>query len=160
MSRKLNQSLNQFRLASRELFNTYFLDHLAEDPTGWEYLEHFGFVEESLFSALVAVPNGLKQVVYGFPQPEIVARVTSQCGAPIMLNREIDSGYWDDPVVSASASAMFTFQSFFDWDQVGVKDHRYARVIVLSWPGKEELTGKHALIETQYVVYERADAAV
>lgn len=152
----MNRSINKFRLASRELFNTYFLDALSEDQTGWEYLEHFDFVQESLFAALVSVPNGLGQVVYGSPQPEILVKVASATGAPILLNREIDSGYWDDPIDCASPSAIFMFVNFFDWDQRSYKDNRYARVIVLAWPENAQLIGKHALIETHYIAYEKA----
>ena len=43
--------------------------------------------------------------------------------------------------------------SFFDWDLLGYRDYRYARVQVTEWPSHAAVVGKHALIETQYVRY-------
>jgi hypothetical protein len=91
----MDRSLNKFRLASRELFNSYFLERLSNDTAGWEYLEYFDIVVENLFLALVTVPNKLSEVTYGQPQPEIVVKPNGNSGAPLMLNRDVDSGYWD-----------------------------------------------------------------
>ena len=152
----MDRSINKFRLSSRELFNTYFLENLSGDQKDSDYLEHFDFVEESLFLALVAMPNGLNKIVYGRPQPQILVKTSSEVGAPLMLNREIDGGYWDYPIAYSVPNVVFTFVRFFDWDQANYKDNRFVQVIVEEWPGNTELIGKHALLETHYVTYEKA----
>jgi len=153
----MDKLVNKFRLASRELFNNYFLeDFLVSDD--WEFFEHFTLIEEQLFLALVTTQSGISEVTYGFPQPGILVnpKRESLCGIPIMLNREIDSGYWDHPIDLATPDCAFTFVRFFDWDQKSYKDNRYVRVIVRDWPENPTLVGKHALIETHYVYYDKA----
>jgi hypothetical protein len=72
-----------------------------------------------------------------------------------MLNRDVDSGYWDHPISISAPDTVFTFVEFFDWDQTSYKDNRYVRAIVRDWPSHPELIGKHALIETHYAIYEK-----
>jgi hypothetical protein len=151
----MDRSINKFRLASREIFNTYFRDSSSEYEAEWEYFENIQFIEESLFKALVVVPNKIVDVVYGRPQIEILVKSAIETSIPLMLNREVDCGYWDHPVTVAVPNASFTFVKFFDWDQMGYMDNRYARVIVREWPERQDLIGKHALIETQYITYEK-----
>jgi len=153
----MDKLVNKFRLASRELFNNYFLEELLVNED-WNFYEHFTLIEEQLFLALVTTQSGIAEITYGFPQPEILVtpRSESICGIPIMLNREIDSGYWDHSITVASPSCVFTFMKFFDWDQKSYQDNRYVRVIVRDWPENPSLVGKHALIETHYVSYKKA----
>jgi hypothetical protein len=131
-------------------------DVLASED--WELYEHFTTIEENLFLALVSKTTGISSVTYGYIQPEILVkpRPETRYGIPIMLNREIDSGYWDHPINLATSDCLFTFVSFFDWDQKSYKDNRYVRVVVKDWPENLSLVGKHALIETQYVLYNKA----
>jgi hypothetical protein len=75
--------------------------------------------------------------------------------APIMLNRETSSGYWDHPVTEVTRQAELCFLAFFDWDQLGYKDNRYVRIRVNRWPSHPEVVGKDALIDTQYVRFVR-----
>lgn len=153
----MDKAINKFRLASRELFNNFFLEEFleAEDE---DFYEQFTIIEEQLFCALVTTKFDLGKIVYGFPQPEILvkAKEASICGTPIMINREIDSGYWDYPISIASPECVFTFVKFFDWDQKSYKDNRYVRVIIQEWPADPDLVGKHALIETIYTSYNQA----
>jgi hypothetical protein len=58
----MDKSFNKFRLASREIFNTYFRESIAEYDPEWEFFENIQFVEESLFKALVTVPNRIKDI--------------------------------------------------------------------------------------------------
>ena len=73
-----------------------------------------------------------------------------------MLNRGEDSGYWDHPQNEVNRDAVLAFVTFFDWDSLDLVDWRYVRVIVREWPSHPELVGKHALVETIYVHFERA----
>lgn len=149
--------INEFRLASRELFNNFFLKPFLVNED-WALYEHFDLIEAQLFSALVTSRVGIPEVRYGEVQPDVLVFATSPSlyGIPIMLNREIDSGYWDHDVDTAVPGCLFSFLSFFDWDQKSYKDNRYVRVVVREWPENPSLVGKHALIETHYVSYGKA----
>jgi len=153
----MDEFMNAFRLASRELFNNYFLKaYLADEDE--EFFEQFQIIEEHLFAALVSTRAEIAQTRYGAPQEDIVvvAQLDSKWGIPIMLNRDTDSGYWDHDIDKTVPGCTFTFMRFFDWDQRSYADNRYVRVIVREWPGNDSLVGKQALIETHYVTYRKA----
>ena len=149
---ELHARLNQFRLASRELFNQYF--RIAEPDKNAEasvLQERFCEVESLLFQKLVVEPTGIPSIPYGVLNPGICIELMRGDFAPIMLNREIDSGYWDHSLRVVTRDAKLGFISFFDWDHLDFRDHGYVRVQVLNWPSEAEVLGKHALIETHYV---------
>ncbi len=154
----VDKLVNRFRISSRELFNNHFLEPFLENED-WELYELFTSIEEELFHALVTSRIDIKQIVYGCdPQPEIevIPDTLNTCGIPVMLNRDIDSGYWDHKINRAQIGCIFSFLTFFDWDQRAFRDNRYVRAIVKYWPEHPELVGKHALIETIYVSYKQA----
>ena len=147
--------MNHFRLASRELFNQHF--HVggakADDAEAWNAEERFEEVEAVLFEKLVLEPLGLAGVKYGQRNARILVALRHGDFAPIMLNRELDSGYWDFPLKEVTADARLEFICFFDWDQLDYRDHRYVRVHVAEWPSHPEAVGKQAFIESHYVRY-------
>jgi hypothetical protein len=153
----LDALINRFRIAARELFNTYFR---VDDPyknNGWSGAERFSDVEVLLFEKLVAEVAGLSIVGYGNLQPEI--RVSLRQGldhAPIMINRETDSGYWDHPIREVTPDAKLVFIRFFDWDQLDYRDNRYVRVQVEKWASHPEIEGKQALVNAGSVRFGRA----
>jgi hypothetical protein len=153
---QLDVLVNQFRLASRELFNHYFLISPASDDA-WGSLERFREVQEVLFRKIVTEPALLTPIPYGDAQPEISVELRDGVNvAPIMINRDIDSGYWDYPLSEVTRGAELFFVSFFDWDQLNYRDNQYVRVQVSGWIEHQELSGKHALIESQYVHFAKA----
>ncbi|RYG12920.1 MAG: hypothetical protein EON92_06985 [Burkholderiales bacterium] len=153
----LDTRLNRFRLASRELFNLYFRVEDASgagtDPEAWGTEERFGEVERILFEKLVLEPMQMGGPTYGRHNAHIQVLLRSGRFARIMLNRDVDSGYWDHPIREVTEDATLEFVSFFDWDQLHYRDHRYVRVFVGAWPSQPAAVGKHALIESQYVRY-------
>ena len=152
---ELDALLNRFRLASRELFNHYF--HAGtHDEDAWLAEERFAIVQEHLFTALVTEPANLPDVPYGQLQPDIRVALRGSQSGPWMLNRELQSGYWDHPQREFTQDAVLRFMCFFDWDPVDFKDNHYVRVVVTAWPGHPELVGKHALVESLYVRFIRA----
>ncbi len=154
----IDKLVNRFRIASRELFNNYFLEHFLENED-WDFYELFTCLEENLFHALVTSRLSIQNIKYGcYPQDEIEVIPSELCtvGIPILLNRDTSSGYWDHAISRTETGCVFGFLSFFDWDQKAYKDNRYVRVLVKSWPERPELIGKHALIETIYVSYRKA----
>jgi len=150
----LDALLNRFRVASRELFNGYFrVDDPYNDSEAWRLEERHGEIEQVLFEKMVLEPAGLPQAVYGFVNPSIRVLLRSDF-APIMFNREIESGYWDHPLKEVTNDATLLFVSFFDWDDLDYRDNRYVRVILDGWAAHPEMRGKHALLETQYARFE------
>jgi len=149
----LDELMNRFRLASRELFNHHFrvLDPYNND--GWLLEERFGQVEAVLFEQLVAQPAKLPSVALGIHQLSIRVALRHGKFAPIMINREIASGYWDFPIEEVTEDAQLSFVRFFDWDQLAIRDNQYVRVIIDTWPPHPETAGKHALVEAQYVAF-------
>jgi hypothetical protein len=160
----LDENMNRFRLASRELFNHFFHVPAATGeasalPAGtssacndeaWDMKERFSDVEAVLFEKLVIEPAQLKQVEYGNLHPEIAFKLNSEF-CPVMLNRDVSSGYWDFPIREVTDEARLLFIRFFDFDVLSYRDNRYVWVQVDDWPSRPETAGKHALVETQYV---------
>ena len=148
---ELDALMNRFRIASRELFNQYFrVDEPYDKPDAWLLDERHSEIEELLFEKMVLEAADLPSSTYGFVNPRIVVEVKGTA-APAMLNREIDSGYWDCPLKEITQEAKLAFISFFDWDQLGFRDNTYVRVQVTEWQSHPETVGKHAFIEPLYV---------
>jgi hypothetical protein len=149
--------LNRFRVASRELFNNSFRVENASgngtDPEAWDALERFEEVECVLFEKMVLEPLEMAGPTYGHRNPRIRVCLRSGSSAPIMMNRDVDSGYWDHALREVTDDAVLEFVRFFDWDQLHYCDYRYVRVVVAGWPSQPAAVGKHALIESQYVRY-------
>jgi len=152
----IDELMNQFRLASREIFNQYFR-HTPPWPTskdGFALEERFKSVREVLFEKMVTEPANIKVVAYGEVQPNIGVKLKHGDFAPILINREFNSGYWDHPVREVPTEAVLVFECFFDFDCYDYHDNQYVRVSINNWPSHPELIGKDALIESQYVRYE------
>ena len=152
----VDDSISQFRLASRELFNTYFrIADPYNDDDGWAFAERFSQVESVLFDQLVAVQVSVPLGSYGAHQPDILVMLRGLDFAPIMINREVDTGYWDHPIVEITKDAQLSFVRFFDWDVLAVRDYQYVRVKIDAWSAYPEVIGKHALIEARLVAFDQ-----
>jgi len=149
----LDEMMNEFRIASRELFNGYFRAAGATryDERSWQLEQRFRAVQAVLFQKMVAERAAIDMMEYGYLQPQIsVTRRAGEFG-PLMLNRDVASGYWDHPVKEFTKDVRFAFIDFFDFGALEYCDNRYVRVRVTHWPRRADLVGKRALIETQYV---------
>lgn len=158
----LNERMNRFRVASRELFNHFF--HVSGASAGtsgappnassadgddpWDLERRFSYVEEVLFDQLVCEPAKLTHVQYGDLQTEILVELSSDL-CPIMLSA--GPGSWDFPVREVTRDARLVFFKFFDWDILAYRDNRCVLVQVDDWPSHPEAVGKQALIESHYV---------
>ena len=151
----ISDSMTQFRLAARELFNTFFRIDDPYNNDGWALEARFRPVESVLFDQMVGAPNSLPVDCYGTHQPYIRVVLVLDF-APIMINREVDTGYWDHPLTEITKDVELSFVRFFDWDILGVRDYRYVRVRIDAWPSRSEVVGKHALIDAQSVAFDRA----
>lgn len=153
----LDERVKQFRVASRELFNSYFrVPTPYNNNDGWLLEERFSEVQSVLFRTLVLEPASLPTTRYGDVQRDVIVGLENSASAPIMLNRDINSGYWDYPVKEVTNEARMLFICFFDWDQLAVRDNSFVRVYIDYWPSHSDVVGKHALIESQYVSFQQA----
>jgi hypothetical protein len=155
----MDESMKRFRLASRELYNNFF--HVLEPyhNDGWLFEERFSAVQILLFEKLVSEPEGLSGTEYGDVQNEIVVKLAGYDSVPIMINREVNSGYWDHPIREVINEARLLFINFFDWDQLDYRDNRYVRVQIDSWESHPDTAGKHALIESHHVQFVKEQPA-
>jgi hypothetical protein len=158
----LNERMLLFRLASRELFNNYF--HARVDgENSRDAEERFKNVEEELFRALIIWPEKLPDITYQDPQPAIqVKLLPGITSAPWwQLGRQdpgvkLVAGYKPDRQSVCLPDAKLTFMCFFDWDELDIKDNRYVRVFIDSYPGHSHLNKTEALLETQFVCFEKS----
>jgi len=147
----IDEMMNQFRIASREIFNHYFHVPDSYNKDGWLFEERFSEIQNILFQKLVIEPASLLNIKYGLPQSGILVELRNGESAPIMLNRDVDSGYWDYPLKEVTKDARLFFVSFFDWDQLDYRDNHYVRIQIEGWPSQPKTIGKHALIESRHV---------
>jgi hypothetical protein len=146
--------LINFRIASRELFNNHFriADPWENTDVAWPLEIRFSEVEEVLFQKLVTEAAALAPVRYTELQSSIQVELNGATDSvPIMLNREIKSGYWDYPIKKVTRDAHLWFLEFFDWDSLSYHDNQYVRVHVQDWPSHPETNGKQGLIQARYV---------
>jgi hypothetical protein len=151
----LDELMNRFRLASRELFNNYFRVDIPSSSDPWLVEERFSNVQDELFQMLVTEPASLSRIEYGELQTDVAVALQAD-SVPWLLNREKDSGYWDAKPNEVTSDARLKFISFFDWDQLSYRDNTYVKVLVIDWPTEPSVVGRNALIEAQYVRYVRA----
>jgi hypothetical protein len=117
--RDINAWIGRFRVASRELYNNHSRVDEPNKNNGWDAEERFSAIETVLFAKMVLEPASLPDSEYGRLNPAILVELNSSEGAPMMVNRETRSGYWDYPLDRVTKDARLLFVKFFDWDQLG-----------------------------------------
>src|SRR5579862_7056185 len=97
-------SMDAYRECARHVWNTYFQQD-AERDGDWDLRDHFNEVALTLFRALVLRRLGRAGFVVQPDQrcprqvlPFLHVRVESS--TEILVNRDLDSGYWDHPLTS------------------------------------------------------------
>ena len=159
MVEMINKAMTKFRLASREIYNSYFFndDPNASHEDFYLPLERFVDLQSVLFSKLVLEPCNLENADYGSDKVIQGILVVSASdfvdgdGIPAFVNRDKVSGYWDFALEHLPSDTKLGFVCFFDWDQRAAKDNRLVRAEILSCPTMTEIVGKHVLIEAGYV---------
>ncbi len=153
----LDHCMNNFRAASRDLFNRYFRTKKGWKSwdESWALRENFSELELVMFQTMVCNPLGLPNTSLGQVQERIKV-VAHNYPLPAMVNRDIHSGYWDFPVCELGSRTTLLFISFFDWDNLEGFDNQYVRALILDCPRHPEINGKHALIEAELVKFREA----
>ena len=144
---KVTNAFDQYKEASRNLWNSYFLkDGIAT----WEDHEIFGEIEKLLFEKIILIQLGIDRsspINGGF-------KLTAKANGciPLMVNRSGDGGNWDHPVTALiNDEHDIDFIEYFDFDQLSVKDNRYIMARIIASRNHPEINGHKALIETQHV---------
>ncbi|MCK5267814.1 MAG: hypothetical protein KAR07_06590 [Spirochaetes bacterium] len=143
-----------YRLATREIRNKYFSPKNWDYPE-WDVIELYNDVKKELFRSLVLNPLSLKESSEGKENENIEVVVASPF-APIMINREIKSGYWDHPCKEVKENVKMNFIDFFDWDQLGTIDNQYVLVKIKEYKENPDIEGRQALIQSQYIKFTKA----
>lgn len=156
MCKDINTQMESFRLASRELFNNYFLPICrTNDVVSWDLTEGYSRIRSLLFRALVTTQVETALEEYGDVQKKL--RVVLREGidqAPALINRDISSGYWDHPIDKIDRTVDLRYEQFFDWDQFEQMDNRYVMAVIDSWPTYPEAKSKRVLIDWMYVKFD------
>jgi hypothetical protein len=155
MKNLVEKLMVDFRVADRELFNGFFrIDQPWENQeVAWMLVERFNDLELVLFQKMVSEALGIGGNAYGEPQKDILLKGKEQDGVSALINREVDSGYWDFPVSKIPIDAEIQFICFFDWDVLAVRDNKFVRGRIASCASSPVLVGKHALVDVQVVSY-------
>ena len=151
-----------YRECARHLRNTYFSTRDNED---WEIIEDFEAVASVLFERLVLGQLAEERCCGSHFEPELqsmikdnkIKIVPAADRMPVMISRELNSGYWDYPIQCLEPEdTEISFKSYFDWDQFGLIDFRYYLGIITSSTKYPDIVGHEVLIETIYgkVIYE------
>ncbi len=153
---KASSHINKFLISSRQLFNGFFL---LENPCdnadeAWDLRDLFNPVQAALFYALVLAPLDISGPSYGMAPQSIRVRSNTGGRLPAMINRELESGYWDFPIKECGDDVDLRFIRFFDWSEIERRDNRYVMVKIVSSSKNREIIDKLALIESHYCSYE------
>ncbi|MDZ4141801.1 MAG: hypothetical protein U1C48_07320 [Methylotenera sp.] len=150
----LNDRMIQFRLASRNLYNTFFYTASRDEAVDAE--ERYSNVLEALFLNMVSYPEKLQEVSYYETQSSIEVLLKNEPHRIYFVEVEINQGNWETFKISKNNMLRLSFKYFFDWDDLAIKDNRYVRGIIISFPENEELVGKTALIEANDAIFQKA----
>ena len=145
----VTNSFNRYREAIRHLWNTYFHN---DGTATWNDHEIFQEIDELLFGQMVLTSIAETKCL-DFASVSAMFRLKGTSdGLPVIVNRTGDGGHWDHPVNSLVHDEYeIQFESYFDWDELGIKDCRYITSKILHSKNHPEIIGHRALIESQYV---------
>ncbi|HEY9732845.1 MAG TPA: hypothetical protein V6C89_13085 [Drouetiella sp.] len=153
----MNEDMNAFRRASRELFNNHFRPVESDGHEAWLAVERFQIVEAVLFEQLVTVPNSIEKVPYGEVQPKIEVVLRFSTDVPAFIKENAETPEWEHPTEKTlGPDALLGFVSFYDFESPNVCiDNQYVMVKILGHATKPDLVGKFALLYSFYVGYRK-----
>ena len=148
--RDITNIFQRYREATRHLRNVFYV---PVDRDDWDMIEDFDEMSVLLFKHLVLgelkIERG-KMDWLAKPCPNFIIDSTSEI-LPLMVNRDGQSGYWDNPIKEVSKGDLtMHFIDYFDWDSMDQIDYRYYRIRIVASEKYPSLIGNDALIETIY----------
>ncbi len=140
----ITELMNSYRECSRNLWNIYF----SQQKDVGSALDAFEHIRQLLFDSLVLTELSADGENSGPPVLKVVPRASSL----ILIKRLAapgGSGYWDQEkdMVVGPDDIKLQFLDYFDFSQAPVKELRYYRCRVLSFPAHVEYEGREALVE-------------
>lgn len=147
----ITQLMNRYRECVRHLWNEYFWTD-AETDKDWDLGDEYDQVAVELFSSLVLRKIGRDDVNLALYRvvprnPLLFLRVEVDSRSQVMINREIDSGYWDHPLNFVEKDELdLRFISFFDWDDLGFRNFELYLARIHASDKHPELVGRNALL--------------
>jgi len=140
----------KYREAARHLRNSFYV---PSDNNDWDTVEDFDEVSVMLFKHLVLGEFQLPRGDFDWlAQPSSYFIVESSADdLPIMVNRDKQSGYWDNPIRKVKKGDLkMHFIDYYDWDSMGQIDFRYYRIRIMESDKFPQVVGFDAFIETIY----------
>src|SRR5262249_1080570 len=119
--------MDGYRECVRHLWNMHFWKD-AEPQQDWDLAEGFNAVAARLFQLLVLRPLGgaeteVRPDDWAQREPLSFLHVYVDPRSEIMVNRGLDTGYWDDPLrVIEKGELDLRFLQFFDWWLLGFRE--------------------------------------
>ena len=150
----LNERMIQFRLASRSLYNTFFYTASRDEAIDAE--ERYSNVLESLFLNMVSYPEKLQDISYYETQLSIEVLLKNEPYRSYFVQVETNSGNWETFKMPVNSTLKLNFECYFDWDDLAIKDNRYVKGCIVSFPENDELIGKGALVEANDAIFQKA----
>lgn len=153
---EITEVLLGYRECARHIWNAHVIAG-ADQDVDWDLRDQFEDAIAILFSAIVLRKVGysdreVKQAYWSPLEPFNFLRVIPNGTAPILINREVASGYWDHPIQKLEESdADMRFVGFFDWNVLEYREFEFIQVVIVSSASHPELAGRHALVKPQYV---------
>lgn len=160
--RDITDIVQGYRECACHVWNTHFLPASPD----WDERDRFADACVALFRGLVLLPLGRDvdlQPDYRQPLlPLRFVRVFPATNAEVIVNREVDSGYWDwgNPMPRVEKDDMdLRFIHFFDWNLLGPRDFEFVRVLIATSEKFPAASGKHALIRSTEVTFSYNETA-
>jgi len=151
----LNKRMNDFRLASRELYNQYFFSEDREQASEAE--ERHSILLEYLFQYMVLEPENIKGSEYFEENKKLLVALKNRNTGYYQIEVEKSQGQWSIEKIPCSlGSPELFFQCYFDWDDLDIKDNKYVKGTLKSCPGVEHFVGKNCHFDAGEVVFKKA----
>lgn len=147
---KVNSTFQKYRETARHLRNVAYTPTVEHD---YEIIESFEEVCVLLFTHLVVDMLGIERSKCNWlAEPAKCFELVSSADIlPIMINRDGQSGYWDNPIKAVNRGELtLNFMDYFDWNSMDQIDFRYYRARITDSNKYPQLVGYDVLIETIY----------
>jgi hypothetical protein len=151
----VTELMNAYRECARNVWNVY----LSRRTDIGVALDAFGEIQETLFDALIV--DELCKEAEG--RSSLILRVVPQRSLILIqrLGAPGQSGYWDQEkdMVVGPQDIKLAFLDYFDFSNIPIRDFRYYRSKILSFPGHPNYEGREALLEVSSakVLHEEPD---
>jgi hypothetical protein len=146
--RDITELMNSYRECSRNLWNVYF----SKRKDIGDSLDVFERIRRLLFDSLVLSELSYEGVGGSEDPPPPALKVVPRARSLILIRRLSEpgeAGYWDQEkdMVVGPDDITLELVDYFDFSQVPIKEFRYYRCRILSFPSHAAYEGREALVE-------------